>query len=180
MEPWDGPACVTFTDGTLIGAVLDRKTGLRPGRYWVTDDGLVVLGSEAGVLDIPAEKIVEKGRLSPGKMFLVDTAAGRLISDEEVKSELAQELPYAQWLDEGMVELHDLPEREHILHTPSSVARRQQTFGYTSEELRDPARAHGGDRDRGARLDGHRHPHRGAVGPAAAAVRLLRPSSSPR
>jgi glutamate synthase (NADPH/NADH) large chain len=135
MEPWDGPACVTFTDGTLIGAVLDRN-GLRPGRYWVTDDGLVVLGSEAGVLDIPAEKIVEKGRLSPGKMFLVDTAAGRLISDEEVKSELAQELPYAQWLDEGMVELHDLPEREHILHTPSSVARRQQTFGYTSEELR--------------------------------------------
>ena len=135
MEPWDGPACVTFTDGTLIGAVLDRN-GLRPGRFWVTDDGLVVLGSEAGVLDIPAEKIVEKGRLSPGKMFLVDTAAGRIVSDEEVKSELAAELPYAQWLAEGMVQLGDLPEREHILHTPSSVARRQQTFGYTSEELR--------------------------------------------
>ena len=135
MEPWDGPACVTFTDGTLIGAVLDRN-GLRPGRYWVTDDGLVVLGSEAGVLDIAPENVVEKGRLSPGRMFLVDTASGRIVSDDEVKSALADEHPYGAWLSEGMVNLADLPEREHILHTPSSVARRQQTFGYTAEELR--------------------------------------------
>ncbi len=135
MEPWDGPACVTFTDGTLIGAVLDRN-GLRPGRYWVTDDGLVVLGSEAGVLDIPAERIVEKGRLSPGKMFLVHTGQRRIVPDDEVKEKLAAKLPFAQWLKDGMVQLKDLPEREHILHTASSVARRQQTFGYTSEELR--------------------------------------------
>ncbi|GAB77238.1 glutamate synthase (NADH) large subunit [Austwickia chelonae] len=135
MEPWDGPACVTFTDGTLVGAVLDRN-GLRPGRYWVTDDGLVVLGSEAGVLDIEPERIVEKGRLSPGRMFLVDTGAGRIVPDAEIKSELAAEHPYSQWLETGMVNLVDLPEREHILHTPSSVARRQQTFGYTTEELR--------------------------------------------
>ncbi|MBW3086386.1 Glutamate synthase [NADPH] large chain [Austwickia sp. TVS 96-490-7B] len=135
MEPWDGPACVTFTDGSVVGAVLDRN-GLRPGRYWITDDGLVVLGSEAGVLDIPSHRIVEKGRLSPGKMFLVDTAAGRIISDDEVKSALAEEHPYGEWLAEGMVNLADLPEREHILHTPSSVARRQQTFGYTGEDLR--------------------------------------------
>ncbi|WP_226346230.1 glutamate synthase large subunit [Agilicoccus flavus] len=135
MEPWDGPACVTFTDGTLVGAVLDRN-GLRPGRYWVTDDGLVVLGSEAGVLDIDDARIVKRGRLSPGRMFLVDTAAGRLVPDDEVKNALAAEHPYGRWLSEGLVELKDLPEREHILHTASSVARRQQTFGYTQEELR--------------------------------------------
>ncbi len=135
MEPWDGPACVTFTDGTLIGAVLDRN-GLRPGRFWVTDDGLVVLASEAGVLDIDQERVVRKGRLQPGRMFLVDTAQGRIVSDEEVKASLAAELPYADWLHAGLVRLADLPEREHIIHTASSVARRQQTFGYTQEELR--------------------------------------------
>ena len=100
MEPWDGPACVTFTDGTLIGAVLDRN-GLRPGRYWVTDDGLVVLASEAGVLDIEPERVVRRGRLQPGRMFLVDTAAGRIVSDEEVKSSLAGEHPYEEWLHAG-------------------------------------------------------------------------------
>lgn len=147
MEPWDGPACVTFTDGTVVGAVLDRN-GLRPGRYWVTDDGLVVLGSEAGVLDLDPGRIVEKGRLSPGRMFLVDTAVGRIIPDDEIKSSLAEEHPYQEWLAKGMVELSDLPEREHILHTPSSVARRQQTFGYTGEELRvvlAPMAATGGE-----------------------------------
>jgi glutamate synthase (NADPH/NADH) large chain len=92
MEPWDGPACVTFTDGTLIGAVLDRN-GLRPGRYWVTDDGLVVLASESGVLDLPREGSCARGRLQPGRMFLVDTADGRIISDEEVKSQLAASSP---------------------------------------------------------------------------------------
>ncbi|HQV82151.1 MAG TPA: glutamate synthase large subunit [Ornithinibacter sp.] len=135
MEPWDGPACVTFTDGTLIGAVLDRN-GLRPGRYWVTDDGLVVLASEAGVLDIEPERVVRRGRLQPGRMFLVDTAAGRIISDEEVKSGLAGEHPYEEWLHAGLLELSDLPEREHIIHTAASVARRQRTFGYTEEELK--------------------------------------------
>ena len=135
MEPWDGPACVTFTDGTLAGAVLDRN-GLRPGRYWVTDDGLVVLASESGVLDIAPKRVVHKGRLQPGRMFLVDTAQGRIVPDEEVKSQLASELPYADWLHSGLIHLGDLPEREHIVHTAKSVARRQQTFGYTQEELR--------------------------------------------
>lgn len=135
MEPWDGPACVTFTDGTQVGAVLDRN-GLRPGRYWVTDDGLVVLGSEVGVLDIDPAKVVRKGRLQPGKMFLVDTAQKRIIEDEEIKAELAGAAPYAEWLETGEIELEDLPEREHIVHTHASVTRRQQTFGYTEEELR--------------------------------------------
>ncbi|MER5463498.1 glutamate synthase large subunit [Streptomyces sp. NPDC002668] len=135
MEPWDGPACVTFTDGTQVGAVLDRN-GLRPGRYWVTDDGLVVLSSEVGVLDIDPAKVVRKGRLQPGRMFLVDTAEGRIIEDDEIKSSLAAEQPYQEWLEAGEIELEDLPEREHIVHTHASVTRRQQTFGYTEEELR--------------------------------------------
>ena len=135
MEPWDGPANVCFTDGTQIGAVLDRN-GLRPGRFWVTDDGLVVLASEAGVLDIDQAKVVRKGRLQPGRMFLVDTAEGRIIEDDEIKTELAREEPYGEWLDSGLVHLEELPEREHIVHTHESVARRQQTFGYTQEELR--------------------------------------------
>ncbi|MBT2425694.1 glutamate synthase large subunit [Streptomyces sp. ISL-112] len=135
MEPWDGPACVTFTDGVQVGAVLDRN-GLRPGRYWVTDDGLVVLSSEVGVLDIDPAKVVRKGRLQPGKMFLVDTAEHRIIEDDEIKASLAAEQPYQEWLRTGEIELSDLPEREHIVHTHASVTRRQQTFGYTEEELR--------------------------------------------
>ncbi|MFF6905229.1 glutamate synthase large subunit [Streptomyces sp. NPDC012389] len=135
MEPWDGPACVTFTDGVQVGAVLDRN-GLRPGRYWVTDDGLVVLSSEVGVLDIDPAKVVRKGRLQPGKMFLVDTAEHRIIEDDEIKASLAAEQPYQEWLQTGEIELSDLPEREHIVHTHASVTRRQQTFGYTEEELR--------------------------------------------
>ncbi|WP_267241286.1 glutamate synthase large subunit [Streptomyces sp. PR69] len=135
MEPWDGPACVTFTDGVQVGAVLDRN-GLRPGRYWVTDDGLVVLSSEVGVLDIDPAKVVRKGRLQPGRMFLVDTAEHRIIEDDEIKASLAAEQPYQEWLQSGIIELGDLPEREHIVHTHASVTRRQQTFGYTEEELR--------------------------------------------
>ncbi|BBA96716.1 putative glutamate synthase large subunit [Actinacidiphila reveromycinica] len=136
MEPWDGPACVTFTDGTVAGAVLDRN-GLRPGRYWVTDDGLVVLASESGVLhDIAPERVVRKGRLQPGRMFLVDTASHRIVEDDEIKAEMAAQNPYADWLDAGLINLADLPEREHIVHTHASVTRRQQTFGYTEEELR--------------------------------------------
>ncbi len=135
MEPWDGPACVTFTDGELIGAVLDRN-GLRPARWWQTADDRIVLASEVGVLDIPADQVVRKGRLQPGKMFLVDTAQGRVVDDEEVKAELAAEHPYEEWLHAGLTALTDLPAREH--HTPSheSVLRRQQTFGYTEEEVR--------------------------------------------
>ncbi|WP_299531228.1 glutamate synthase large subunit [uncultured Streptomyces sp.] len=135
MEPWDGPACVTFTDGVQVGAVLDRN-GLRPGRYWVTDDGLVVLSSEVGVLDIDPAKVVRKGRLQPGKMFLVDTAEHRIVEDDEIKAGLAAQQPYEEWLETGEIELGDLPEREHIVHTHASVTRRQQTFGYTEEELR--------------------------------------------
>ncbi|WP_026405879.1 glutamate synthase large subunit [Actinomadura rifamycini] len=135
MEAWDGPASVSFTDGTVVGAVLDRN-GLRPGRYWVTDDGLVVLASEAGVLDIPASKVVRKGRLQPGKIFLVDTAAGRIVEDDEVKAELAAEHPYAQWLHEGLVRFEELPRREREIPTHDTLVKRQQTFGYTLEEQR--------------------------------------------
>ncbi len=135
MEPWDGPAGVVFTDGTVVGAVLDRN-GLRPGRFWVSEDGLVVLASEAGVLDIPPEKIVQKGRLQPGKMFLADLGEHRLISDEEVKAGLATAAPYGEWLHGGRMLLSDLPDREHIVHSHASVTRRQQVFGYTEEELR--------------------------------------------
>ncbi|MEW2548754.1 glutamate synthase large subunit [Streptomyces sp. NPDC047002] len=135
MEPWDGPAVVSFTDGTQVGAVLDRN-GLRPGRYWVTDEGLVVLASEVGVLDIDPARVVRKGRLMPGRMFLVDTAEHRIIEDDEIKAALAAEHPYQEWLEAGEIELSDLPEREHIVHTHASVTRRQQTFGYTEEELR--------------------------------------------
>ena len=135
MEPWDGPACVTFTDGHQVGAVLDRN-GLRPSRYWVTADGLVVLASEVGVLDIPAEKIVRKGRLQPGKMFLVDIEAGRIIEDDEIKDSLADAAPYGSWLADGMIRLSDLPAREHIVYPHKSVLRRQKAFGYTEEEIK--------------------------------------------
>ena len=135
MEPWDGPAALVFTDGALVGATLDRN-GLRPGRYLVTDDGLVILASEIGVLDIDPSRIVRKGRLSPGKMFLVDTEAGRLIEDDEIKGELASSEPWGEWLSGGRINLKDLPDREHIVHTPASVTRRQRTFGYTEEEVR--------------------------------------------
>ncbi len=135
MEPWDGPACVVFTDGAQVGAVLDRN-GLRPSRYWVTDDGLVVLASEVGVLDIDPATVVRKGRLKPGRMFLVDTEEHRIIEDEEIKTELAAEHPYDEWLHAGQIHLDDIPDREHIVHTHASVTRRQQVFGYTEEELR--------------------------------------------
>jgi glutamate synthase (NADPH/NADH) large chain len=135
MEPWDGPASVTFTDGEVIGAVLDRN-GLRPSRYWVTDDDLVIMASEVGVLDLDPAAVVSKGRLQPGKMFLIDTREGRIIDDEEIKQQLAAEHPYADWLAAGMVELGDLPEREHIVFSHDSVLRRQQMFGYTHEELK--------------------------------------------
>jgi len=135
MEPWDGPAAVIFTDGKLVGATLDRN-GLRPGRYIITDDGLVVLASEIGVANIDPSRIVRKGRLQPGRMFLADTETGRIIEDEEIKSEVAALEPWGDWLDENRIALEDLPQREHIAHTASSVNRRQRTFGYTEEDLR--------------------------------------------
>lgn len=135
MEPWDGPAAITFTDGTLIGSVQDRN-GLRPGRYWVTEDGLVVCASEAGVLDIDPATIVAKGRLEPGRMFLVDTGKGRIIDDQEIKSSLAAQRPYAEWVRDNSVYLQQLPEREHVAHSAASVRRRQRAFGYTEEELK--------------------------------------------
>jgi glutamate synthase (NADPH/NADH) large chain len=135
MEPWDGPAAVAFTDGTLVGAVLDRN-GLRPGRWWRTSDGLVVLASEAGVLDLDPATVVAKGRLQPGRMFLLDTAAGRIVSDDEIKAELAAAAPYDDWLHAGLIPLESLPAREHIVYTHDSVQRRQQIFGYTEEELK--------------------------------------------
>ncbi len=135
MEPWDGPASVCFTDGTVIGAVLDRN-GLRPSRFWVTDDDVVIAASEVGVVSIDQSKVVKKGRLQPGKMLLIDTAAQRIIDDEEIKASLANAAPYQQWLDEGQVSLATLPEREHVVFSRGSVLRRQQVFGYTHEELK--------------------------------------------
>jgi glutamate synthase (NADPH/NADH) large chain len=135
MEPWDGPASIAFTDGTVIGAVLDRN-GLRPSRYWVTDDNLVVMASEVGVLDIPAERIVAKGRLEPGKIFLVDTAQGRLVPDDEIKAALAAEEPYQLWLDAGLVHLDDLPSQYALTPVQPSPVQLQRLFGYTEEDLR--------------------------------------------
>jgi glutamate synthase (NADPH) large chain len=135
MEPWDGPALVAFTDGTVVGAVLDRN-GLRPGRYWVTEDGLVVLASEVGVLDIDPAAVIRKGRLQPGRIFLADTAAGRIIEDEEVKAELAAQHPYADWLHAGQVHLDELPPRTRELPDSRELVSQQQLFGYTEEELR--------------------------------------------
>ncbi len=147
MEPWDGPAALVFTDGSLVGATLDRN-GLRPGRFLVTDDGLVVLASEIGVIDVDPSKVVRKGRLRPGKMFLVDTANGEIIEDDDIKAELAAAEPYGEWLKAGRIHLRDLPQREHIVHTPASVTRRQRTFGYTEEEVRillTPMAQHGAE-----------------------------------
>ncbi|MGH3516269.1 MAG: glutamate synthase large subunit, partial [Haloechinothrix sp.] len=135
IEPWDGPACVTFTDGTLVGAVLDRN-GLRPARWWRTADDRVVLASEAGVLDVAPDQVVAKGRLKPGRMFLVDTGQGRIVGDDELKAELAKDHPYADWIHAGLLQLADLPDRDHIVQSHDSVLRRQLAFGYTEEELK--------------------------------------------
>ncbi len=136
MEPWDGPASIAFTDGLRIGAVLDRN-GLRPSRYYVTKDDLVIMASEVGVLDIPPERVLRKGRLQPGRMFLVDIEQGRIIADEELKFNIATEKPYAQWLRDNLVTLEDLPAGP-VLHEPDhkTVMLRQQAFGYTSEDLK--------------------------------------------
>ena len=162
MEPWDGPASIAFTDGTVIGAVLDRN-GLRPSRYWVTDDNRVIMASEAGVVDVDPARVVQKGRLQPGRMFLVDTAQGRIVDDEEIKAALAAEHPYDEWLRAG----------PRAPRGPARArARRPQprVGGPAPGDVRLHARraeaarrADGEDRRGGARLDGHRHADRGAV-----------------
>ncbi|MEX0675534.1 MAG: glutamate synthase large subunit [Pirellulales bacterium] len=136
LEPWDGPASIAFTDGTQIGAVLDRN-GLRPSRYWVTKSGLVVMASEAGVLDIPPAEVESKGRLRPGRMFLVDTAQGRIIADDEIKGSLAARRPYRKWLKENMLALVDLPASAPVNgYLDEPLLKLQRTFGYTLEDLR--------------------------------------------
>ncbi|WP_024793355.1 glutamate synthase large subunit [Tomitella biformata] len=134
MEPWDGPASVAFTDGTVVGAVLDRN-GLRPGRAWVTEDGLVVMASEVGVLDIDPATVVQKLRLQPGRMFLVDTAQGRIVSDDEIKADLAAQEPYGQWIERNVAHLGDLPSRPYTYMPHERVVLRHQVFGYTEEEI---------------------------------------------
>src|SRR2546421_1207033 len=136
MEPWDGPASIAFTDGVRIGAVLDRN-GLRPSRYYVTKDDLVIMASEAGVLPVEPERVAIKGRLQPGRMFLVDTEQGRIVADEELKTTFARAYPYQEWLDKTHVLLKDLPEPSHGTNPGHhKVLRRQQAFGYTFEDLR--------------------------------------------
>jgi glutamate synthase (NADPH/NADH) large chain len=136
MEPWDGPASIAFTDGVRIGATLDRN-GLRPARYYVTADGRVIMASEAGVLDIPADQIVAKGRLQPGRMFLVDTAEQRIVSDEELKRRITTEHPYNDWVRDNLVKLTELPPPPRVIEpNHETVLRRQEVFGYTAEDVR--------------------------------------------
>jgi len=136
MEPWDGPAAIAFTDGRVIGATLDRN-GLRPGRYIVTKDDLVVLASEAGVIEVPAEDVRKKGRLQPGRMFLVDTVAQRIISDSEIKKQLAGRQPYGEWLKQQQVTMDMLPEPPRVIASNSeTLLRRQRASGYSEEDLR--------------------------------------------
>src|SRR5258708_3789527 len=139
MEPWDGPAAIAFTDGRQIGATLDRN-GLRPARYIVTDDDMVILASESGVLPVPEKKIVRKWRLQPGKMLLIDLEEGRIISDDEIKKKLAAEHPYEAWLKQTQWQLEDLPEAPEaalpaVSNDPSTRLDQQQAFGYTQEDI---------------------------------------------
>ena len=147
MEPWDGPAAIAFTDGVQLGSVLDRN-GLRPARYWETRDGLVVLASEVGVLDIDPATVVRKGRVKPGRMFLLDTEQGRIIEDEEVKAEIAASAPWKDWVADSLRRIEDLPEREPVRYHGDSVRLRQRLFGYTDEEVRtiiEPMARHGAE-----------------------------------
>ena len=192
MEPWDGPALIAFTDGSVIGAVLDRN-GLRPGRYWVTSDDLVVLASEVGVLDIDPATVVRKGRLQPGRVFLADTATGRIVEDEEVKAALAAEHPYEDWLHAGLVYLDDLPDAADLsavlgCYNPQNCRQsggRARPGGAAADARihRGGAAGHpgpdGADRCRADRVHGHGHTGGGAFRPAAADVRLLHPAVRP-
>ena len=175
MEPWDGPASIAFTDGTVIGAVLDRN-GLRPSRYYVTKDDLVIMASEVGVLDIPPENILLKERLHPGRIFLVDTGAGphRRRRGDQARAR-ARRSPYGEWLDENLVDIDDLPAAPYLPPPESrdraaAASRRSATRTKICACCSRRWRGNGEEADR---LDGHRHAARRAVGPAAAALRLL-------
>src|SRR4030066_354891 len=138
MEPWDGPAAVAFTDGRMIGATLDRN-GLRPARYLIPDDDVVLMASEMGVVDIPQHKIVKKWRLQPGKMFLIDMQAGRIVEDEELKSRLAVAKPYRQWIEQSRYFLADLPlvdSKGAMNRAPTALLDMQQAFGYSQEDIK--------------------------------------------
>jgi len=136
MEPWDGPACIAFTDGVRIGASLDRN-GLRPSRYYVTKDDYVIMASEVGVLEVAPENVAQKGRLQPGRMFYIDMEQGRIVSDEEIKDEMAKANPYREWLNQHLIQLASLPDPGELPEPDhATVLQRQQAFGYTFEELR--------------------------------------------
>ena len=175
MEPWDGPAAIAFTDGVVVGAVLDRN-GLRPGRYWVTRDDRLIYASETGVLDIPVTDVAYKGKMQPGKMLLVDTDKQRLISDDEIKAQVAAQKPYARWVEQNVIEISKLPDPpEGAVTQPDheTLMRRQQAFGYTLEDLRlliAPMAAQGRG---GARFHGQRRAACRAERAPAAALQLL-------
>ena len=180
MEPWDGPASIAFTDGTVIGAVLDRN-GLRPSRYWVTDDDRVIMASEAGVVDVDPASVVQKGRLQPGPHVPRRHRQGphrRRRRDQGRALPSAQ--PYAEWLEQGLVHLHDLPDRVHVVPSHESVLRRQETFGYTHEELKlliAPMARTGGEALGSMGTD---TPDRGALRPARACCSTTSSSCSRR
>ena len=182
MEPWDGPASIAFTDGRVIGAMLDRN-GLRPSRYVVTKDGLVVMASEVGVLDIAPENVEHKDRLQPGRMFLVDTEQGRIVDDDEIKEAMAARKPYRQWLDENLHRSSsDLPAAERRaagVRRPTRCSPASRPSATRIEDLRHPDDADGAERPGARRLDGHRHAAGGALGPAAAALHLLQAALRP-
>ena len=173
MEPWDGPAAIAFTDGRVIGAILDRN-GLRPGRYVVTNDDHVIMASEAGVLDIEPEQVKMKGRLQPGKMFLVDTVEGRIVPDKEIKQRLASRQPYAQWLNDNQITIDQLPAPTRM-HEPDAetLLRRQRAFGYSDEDSAHDPRSHGVERPGAGWFDGHGHAARLSFRSSAIAVQLF-------
>ena len=173
MEPWDGPACVTFTDGTW-SARCSTATACGPAAGGAPPTTGVILASETGVLDVPPAQIVAKGRLQPGRMFLVDTAAGRIVPDDEIKDQLATEQPYGEWLHAGLLDLDDLPDRARRAAQPRVGGAPADLLRLHRGGAADPAHPDGGLRRRTARLDGHRHPDRGAVAAVPAALRLLR------
>ncbi len=172
MEPWDGPAAVAFTDGRVIGATLDRN-GLRPGRWLETKDGWVVLGSETGVMDVPADQVKRKGRLQPGKLFLVDLERGVIVDDAEVKREVAGSQPYGEWFEQGIVHLADLPAGPGAAEARAAAARAPARVRLHAGGPAGAARADRGQGRGADRLDGQRRRARGAVRPPAAAVQLL-------
>ena len=172
IEPWDGPAAVAFTDGRVIGATLDRN-GLRPGRWLVTRDGWVALASETGVLDVESEDVQAKGRLRPGKLFLVDVEKGTVLSDAAVKRELAERRPYGQWLDDRVVHLEDLPPKTPRVPRVEPLRAKQLAFGWSEEDLRVLLAPMARDGRRAQRLDGQRRLAGGAERPPPAAVLLL-------